>query len=161
MKKSFLIFFLLFFISSCGEVAFLLEDDGNTNPYENNVFVIFNGKQEERFERQVYLSFGNTNKGEYILTTTFSEKKENRLVKKNQVAEKIDYEIKIKYELFSKKLSCNTYENKIVTKFSFVPKSFGYNFGTDRSFEKLYNNSLKKNINKFIYDPKSKNADCV
>lgn len=161
MKKSFLIFFLLFFIGSCGEVAFLLEDDGNTNPYENNVFVIFNGKQEERFERQVYLSFGNTNKGEYILTTTFSEKKENRLVKKNQVAEKIDYEIKIKYELFSKKLSCNTYENKIVTKFSFVPKSFGYNFGTDRSFEKLYNNSLKKNINKFIYDPKSKNADCV
>ena len=151
----------MFFISSCGEVAFLLEDDGNTNPYENNVFVIFNGKQEERFERQVYLSFGNTNKGEYILTTTFSEKKENRLVKKNQVAEKIDYEIKIKYELFSKKLSCNTYENKIVTKFSFVPKSFGYNFGTDRSFEKLYNNSLKKNINKFIYDPKSKNADCV
>ena len=40
--------------------------------------------------------------------------------------------------------------SKIVTKFSFTPKSAGYNFGSDRSFDKLYNNGVDQNINNFV-----------
>ncbi len=153
MIKKYIIFFVLFFLLSCGDISFVLDEDSKTNQYKDNVFVVFTGKPEERFQREVFLFFGNNKDGDYILTTSFFEKKENRLVKKNQVAEKIDYTITINYEVFNKQLACKTYENKVITKFSFVPKSFGYNFGTGRSLDKLYKNSIRKNINNFLSAP--------
>ena len=70
---------------------------------------------------------------EFILITTFSENKENVVVKKNQVAEKVDYEIVVKYEIYYKTISCQLYTNTVRSKFSFVPKSFGHNFAADLS----------------------------
>ena len=55
---------------------------------------------EERFVRGLYSYFGNNEKYEYILKTTFLEKKENRIVKNNQVAEKIEYTLEVNYELY-------------------------------------------------------------
>ena len=94
--------------------------------------------------------FGNNKNYDYILKTTFVEKKENRVVKQNQVAEKIDYTFEVEYELFYKTKNCLVFKKEIISRFSFTPKSFGYNFGADRSFEKLYTNTTRQNIQKFI-----------
>ena len=104
--------------------------------------------------------FGNNKDGDYILNASLSESKENRLVKKNQVAEKIDYELNIDYELFYKNRNCKIHNKNVVSKFSFVPKSFGYNFGADRSLEKLYKISLRKNIKNF-YASAPTNNNCI
>ena len=72
------------------------------------------------------------------------------LVKKNQVAEKINYTLEVKYELFYKTSDCKIFNEKITSKFSFTPKSSGYNFGADISFENLYTESIIKNIESFI-----------
>ena len=115
---------------------------------------------EERFVKGLYYNFGNNEKYEYILKTTFIEKKENRIVKNNQVAEKIEYTLEVNYDLFYKTSECKIYNKTIISKFSFTPKSAGYNFGSDKSFDRLYSSSVNQNINNFI-DALQINKSCL
>ena len=141
---------LLFFVLSCSNIEFVLKDSSPINSLKNKTALLINKNSEERFVRGLYSYFGNSEKYEYILKTTFLEKKENRIVKNNQVAEKIEYTLEVNYDLFYKKSECKIYNKTIISKFSFTPKSDGYNFGSDRSFDKLYSNSIDQNINNFI-----------
>lgn len=149
IKKKFklLLFFLLL---SCSNIELVLEDDIFPKQLKDQVRIVFSENDEEIFIRELYSIFGNNNNGNFILKTSFSEKKENRIVKSNQVAEKIDYELSANYELFYKNRECKIFDKKIVSKFSFFPKSFGYNFGADRSYEKLYADTIKKNVQNFV-----------
>ena len=146
-------------LTGCGKIDLLLLDNHDQNKLRGNTSIVLKGGPVELFAEEVYSFFEDNQKGEYILITTISEKTENRLVKSNQVAEKINYEITVDYEVFYKSMSCNIFNKKIVSSFSFVPKSFGYNFGTDRSLEKLYRSSVVKNIENFaIVFPNSTNC---
>ena len=112
--------------------------------------MLIDKNSQESFVKSLYAYFGNNKKYEYILRTNFLESKENRIVKNNQVAEKIDYTLEVVYDLFYKTSECKIFNKTIVSNFSFTPKSAGYNFGSDRSFDSLYNSSVDKNINNFI-----------
>ena len=142
-----LIFIIFFFILSCGSIEFVAKEN---NGLKNKVYIVTSGNEEVRFTKELYSFFGNNKNYDYILKTTFVEQKENRVVKQNQVAEKIDYTFKVEYELFYKTKNCLVFKKEIISRFSFTPKSFGYNFGADRSFEKLYTNTSRQNIQKFI-----------
>ena len=140
----------LFFIFSCSNIEFVLEDSNQTNPLKEKTLLLVDKNSEEKFVRGLYSYFGNSEKYEYILKTTFLERKENRIVKNNQVAEKIMYTLEVDYDLFYKTSECRVFNKKIISKFSFTPKSAGYNFGSDRSFDKLYSSSVDRNINDFV-----------
>ena len=158
MIKS-LILLSVLILTGCGKIDLLLLDNHDQNKLRGNTSIVLQGDPVELFAEEVYSFFEDNQKGEYILITTISEKTENRLVKTNQVAEKINYEITVDYEVFYKSMSCNIFNKKIVSSFSFVPKSFGYNFGTDRSLEKLYRSSVVKNIENFaVVFPNSTNC---
>ena len=150
----------LFFIFSCSNIEFVLKDSGPTNPLKNKTILLIDKYSEERFVRGLYSYFGNSKKYDYILRTKFLEIKENRIVKNNQVAEKIEYTLEVNYTLFYKTKECKIYNKTIISKFSFTPKSAGYNFGSDRSFDKLYNSSVDQNINSFI-DSLNINKSCL
>ena len=150
MIIKYIAFTLLFFIFSCSNIEFVLKDNNLKNPLKNKTALLIDKGSEERFIRGLYSNFGNNEKYEYILKTTFIEKSENRIVKNNQVAEKIEYTLEVKYDLFYKTSECKIYDKTIISKFSFTPKSAGYNFGSDRSFDRLYNSSVDQNINNFI-----------
>ena len=141
---------LLFFIFSCSNIEFMIKDSSITNPLKNKTLLLIDKNSDQRFVKSLYSYFGNNEKYEYILKTAFFEKKENRIVKNNQVAEKIEYTLEVDYNLFYKTNECNVYNKTIVSKFTFTPKSAGYNFGSDRSFDKLYSSSVDQNINKFL-----------
>ena len=146
-------------LTSCGKIDLLLLDKNDQNKLRGNTSIVLKGDPVGLFAEEVYSFFEDNQTGEYILITTISEKTENRLEKTNQEAEKINYEITVNYEVFYKSMSCNIFNKKIVSTFSFVPKSFGYNFGTDRSLEKLYRSSVVKNIENFaIVFPNSTNC---
>ena len=140
----------LFFIFSCSDIEFVLKDSNQTNPLKDNTTLLIDKNSEGRFVRGLYSYFGNNEKYDYILKTKFLEKKENRIVKNNQVAEKIEYTLEVNYDLFYKTSECKVYNKTIISKFSFTPKSAGYNFGSDKSFDKLYSSSIDQNINNFI-----------
>ena len=160
MIIKYITFTLLFFIFSCSNIEFVLKDSSLKNPLKNKTALLIDKSSEERFTRSLYSNFGNNRKYEYILKTTFLEKKENRIVKNNQVAEKIEYTLEINYNLFYKSRECKIYNKTIISKFSFTPKSAGYNFGSDKSFDKLYDSSVDQNINNFI-DALQINKSCI
>ena len=159
IKKNLTLFFL-FSLIACSNFEFVLKDSDLENKFKNKVSIFFDGYKNKIFTEELYFFLGDNKDGEFILVTKFSEKKENRIIKKNQVAEKIDYKLIINYELYYESRNCKIYEKKIVSKFAFVPKSFGYNFGTERSLEKLYKSSIKRNIKKFI-DSSPNNTICI
>ena len=150
MIKKYIAYSLLFFIFSCSNIELVLKDSNLPNPLKDRTILLMDKNSEQRFVRGLYSYFGNNKKYEYILKTTFLERKENRVVKKNQVAQKIEYTLEVSYDLFYKTIECKVFDKKITSKFSFTPKSAGYNFGSDRSFEKLYSSSVDQNINNFI-----------
>ena len=140
----------LFFIFSCSNIDFVLKKSNQMNLLKEKTVLLIDKNSEERFVRGLYSYFGNSEKYEYILKTSFLERKENRIVKNNQVAEKIEYTLEVDYNLFYKTSECKVFNKKVVSKFSFTPKSAGYNFGSDRSFDRLYSGSVDQNINSFI-----------
>ena len=151
MIKKYIICVSLFFVVSCSNIEFVLKDyQQNGNQLKNKTILIIDKNTEERFVNRLYSYFGNNQKYEYILKTNFLERKENRIVKNNQVAEKIEYTLKVDYSLFYKTNECEIFKKTVITKFSFTPKSAGYNFGSDKSFDKLYEGSVDQNINNFI-----------
>ena len=150
MIKKYIICSLLFFVFSCSSLEFVLKNNSQTNPLKDKTLLLISKNSEEKFVRGLYSYFGNNEIYEYILQTKLSESKENRIVKKNQVAEKIEYTLVVDYDLFYKTSECKIFSKTIISKFSFTPKSAGYNFGSDRSFDKLYRGSVDQNINSFI-----------
>ena len=160
MIKKYLTCFFLLFVFSCTNIEFVLKDNIQTNPLKDKTLLLVDKNLEEGFVKGLYSNFGNNAKYEYILKTTFIEKKENRIVKNNQVAEKIEYTLEVNYDLFYKTSECKIYNKTIISKFFFTPKSAGYNFGSDRSFDKLYNSSVDQNINNFI-DALQINKSCL
>ena len=160
MIKKYIAYGLLFFIFSCNSFEFVLKDNIQINPLKDKTTLLMDKNSEERFVRGLYSYFGNNEKYEYILKTNFLERKENRIVKNNQVAERIEYTLRVDYNLFYKTSECNIFNRTIISKFSFTPKSAGYNFGSSRSFDKLYNSSVDKNINNFI-DALKINESCL
>ena len=151
---------LLLFVFSCSNIEFVLKDSSPTNPLKNKTSLLIDKNSEERFVRSLYSYFGNNEKYEYILKTTFLERKENRIVKNNQVAEKIEYTLEVEYNLFYKTSECKIFNKTVTSKFSITPKSSGYNFGSDRSFDKLYRSSVDQNISSFI-DALQINKSCL
>ena len=151
---------LLFFVFSCSNIEFVLRDNVLTNPLKDKTMLLIDKNSEDRFVRRLYSRFGNNETYEYILKTKFSENKENRIVKTNQVAEKIEYTIEIDYDVFYKTSECKIFNKTVTSKFSITPKSSGYNFGSDRSFDKLYKSSVDQNISSFI-DALQINKSCL
>ena len=160
MIKKYIVCCLLFVVFSCSNIEFVLKDNTQTNPLKNKTVLLIDKNTEEKFTRGLYSFFGNNENYEYILKTKFLEKKENRVIKNNQVAEKIEYTLEVVYELFYKTSDCKIFNKKIISQFSFTPKSAGYNFGSDKSFNKLYRGSIDQNINNFI-DALQINEGCL
>ena len=117
MIKRYIAFSLLFFVFSCGNIEFVLKENNQVNPLKNITSLLIDKNSDDRFVSGLYSYFGNNEKFEYILKTTFVEKKENRIVKNNQVAEKIEYTLEVNYDLFYKTRECKIYNKKIISKF--------------------------------------------
>ena len=84
------------------------------------------------------------------LKINIDEKKTKRSVETNQATSNLRYELRFYYTLTSIKKDCITYEKEIVSYFSIIPKSSGYNYGTDTSLEKKYELAIGNNLNQFV-----------
>ena len=59
-------------------------------------------------------------------------------------------QIKIKSLVSLNKKNCVTFNKELVSYFSIIPKSSGYNYGTDSSLEKKYQLAITENLNRFV-----------
>ena len=78
------------------------------------------------------------------------EKKIKRSVETNQATSNLRYELRFSYNLFSTPKNCLIYKKEILSYFSIIPKSDGYNYGTDTSIENKYELAIAENLSQFI-----------
>ena len=94
--------------------------------------------------------FGDNKYNEFNMFINIKERKTKTSVEKNQATSSLMYELRFQYSIFSNTKECKTYEKEILSNFSIIPKSGGYNYGTDTSLEKKYELAIKENLNQFI-----------
>ena len=150
MNKLFIVF-LFYFVISCGGVEFIYKNDKNfINPLYQKTKVITSGADLSLINSYLPMFFGESNQHAYILKININEKKTKRSVETNQTTSNLRYELRFNYTLTSIKKDCITYEKEIVSYFSIIPKSSGYNYGTDTSLEKKYELAIGDNLNQFV-----------
>tara|TARA_B100000989_G_scaffold254407_1_gene203112 strand:- start:1997 stop:2485 length:489 start_codon:yes stop_codon:yes gene_type:complete len=150
MKKLIHLLFIVF-ISSCGEIKFVYEDNKNLiNPLFEKTEVNASGLDVAYISSYIPMIFGENIENDYILSINIEEKKTKRSVETNQATSNLRYELRFYYSLTSNIKNCVTYEKEIVSYFSIIPKSEGYNYGSDSSLEKKYELAISDNLNQFV-----------
>ena len=151
--KHFRIIFLLslFFIASCSAIEFTYTDKKNlTNPIYNKTVVSLSGKEIPFVQRYISTYIGNGSDEIYNLGININEEKIKRSIQSNQAVSKLDYNLEFFYSLRDLSKNCIVYEKSIFTNFAYVPKSDGYNFGSDESLDQMYKLASKENIEEFV-----------
>ena len=150
MKK--LIFIFLFcFVVSCGGIEFVYKNDKNLiNPLYQKTKVTTSGTNLTFMNSYLPMFFGGNDDHIYNLQINIDEKKTKRSVETNQATSNLRYELRFYYTLTSIEKECIIYEKEIVSYFSIIPRSSGYNYGTDASLVKKYELVVEDNLNQFV-----------
>ena len=151
MKKLLLLIFITIVNTSCNDVEFVFKNQENLlNPLYEKTVVSTSGKDLSYMNSYLPMFFGKEKENNFRLEIEIEEEKTKRSVKKNQAVSNIRYELRFLYLLFSNEKNCTIYQKKIVSHFSVLPKSSGYNYGSDASLERKYELAINENLNKFL-----------
>ena len=135
MKKLFFVSIFIF-ILSCGDIDFVYKEDKNLiNPLYEKTEVSTSGLDLIFMNSYLPMFFGNKKEDVFSLSIKIEQKKIKRSVETNQATSKLRYELKFIYTLILNKKNCVTFDKELVSYFSIIPKSSGYNYGTDSSLE--------------------------
>ena len=150
MRKLLIISFIVF-VTACNDIEFIYKDKENlVNPLYEKTKVDVTGVDLSFINSYLSMFFGNTYDEDFILSINIGEKKLKRSVETNQSTTTLRYELRFFYSILSKELNCIVFEKEILSYFSIVPKSSGYNYGTDASLEKKYELAVTDNLNQFV-----------
>ena len=139
---------------------FTYKNNGNlTNPMYQKTNVTTSGVNLVYINSYIPTVFGENKDNNYNLIIEIEEKKTKSSVEKNQATSNLRYELRFKYTLVLIEQNCVTYEKEIVSYFSIIPKSEGYNYGTDASLEKKYELVIVDNLSQFISFVSAKNIN--
>ncbi len=150
MKKP--IYLLIFlFVLSCSQVEFVYKDSKNLiNPLYEKTQVNTSGLDLNYIGSYLPMFFGENKGNAFSLSINIEEKKTKRSVETNQATSNLRYQLRFSYSLISNTKDCVTYRKEILSFFSIIPKSDGYNYGTDASLEKRYELAIVDNLNRFV-----------
>ena len=149
--KKIISFVLFFFIASCNNLDFVYNENTNLiNPLYNKTNIILSGVDLVFMKSYVPMFFGNNQNNKYNLLINIKEKKTKKSIETNQAASNLRYELRFFYTLILNNSNCKVYEKEILSYFSIIPKSAGYNYGTDASIEKKYELVITDNLNQFV-----------
>ena len=150
MKKLFFVTIFTFIIS-CGDVDFVYKEDKNLiNPLYEKTDVSISGFNINFINSYLPMFFGNNKDNRFNLSIKIEQNKTKRSVETNQATSKLRYELKFIYSLVSNEKNCVTFNKELISYFSIIPKSSGYNYGTDSSLEKKYQLAITENLNRFV-----------
>ena len=148
--RTYLISILLFLVS-CSNIEFVYKNNLNlNNPIYKKTSFALSGLEIQSFYAQNLRYFGEYEEELYKLIIDIDEEKKKRSVKSNQAVSKLDYKLIFKYQLLNNKKNCIVYRKQLISRFTFEPRSAGYNFGSDQSLIDLYNKASGNNLQLFI-----------
>ena len=139
------------FIISCGDIDFVYKENKNLiNPLYGKTEVSTSGLDISFMNSYLPMFFGNKKDGPFSLSIKIEENKIKSSVETNQATSKLRYELKFIYTIVLKEKNCEAFNTELVSHFSIIPKSSGYNYGTDSSLEKKYQLAITENLNRFV-----------
>ena len=150
MKFVFIKIVILFTLISCTNINFLLDEGAEADFLKHKTSVYISGWNNPTIKEMFFFKFGETSNKRFVLTAKVDEKQTKRSVDVNQVAKKIDYKITVDYALSDIKKKCTDVLNIQTSRFSFTPKSSGFNFASDVLFDDLLKGAILENLNNFI-----------
>ena len=150
MKNFVLLILLSCFLLTCSNIEFSYNKNELNNQLYNKTNIQITGDEIPFLNTIVLSKFGSSQNGPLDLEINISEKKTKIAIKTNQVSTRIDYEIAINYALRSQSKKCTILTKKQYSRFSFIPKSEGYNFGSDRFLDDLYMRNIENNIDQYL-----------
>ena len=149
--KKLLSIFITIFITSCAGIDFVYKDNKNVvNPLYQKTKVSTSGIDINFINSYIPMFFGINKQDLFNLSINIKENKTKRSVETNQTASNLRYEIRFFYTLKLNAKDCVTYKKELSSYFNIIPKSSGYNYGTDASLEKKYELAITDNLNRFI-----------
>ena len=150
MKNFVLLILLSCFLLTCSNIEFSYNKDELNNQLYNKTNIKITGDEIPFLNSIVLSKLGISQNGTLDLEIDISEKKTKIAIKTNQVTTRIDYEIAINYILRNKSKKCTKLTKKQYSRFSFIPKSEGYNFGSDKFLDSLYMRNIESNIDQYL-----------
>ena len=140
-----------YFLISCHNIDFVYKNKKNVvNPLYQKTEVNTSGVDLNFTNSYLPMFFGENNENIYNLLIDIKEEKTKRSVETNQATSNLRFELRFNYILISNKKDCITFEKEMVSYFSIIPKSAGYNYGTDASLEKKYELAITENLDQFV-----------
>ena len=154
-----IIFILFYFLASCGSVDFVYKDNKKlVNPLFQKTEVNTSGINFNFINSYLPMFLVIIMKM-YSNSINITERKTNVSVETNQATSNLKYELSFFYTLIFKKDNCIIYEKEIASNFSIIPKSSGYNYGTDASLEKKYELAIRESLKQFVSSLSEINID--
>ena len=142
---------MFFLFLSCSQVEFVYKDSKNLiNPLYEKTKISTSGLDLNYINSYLPMFFGENKENKFSLSINIEESKTKRSVETNQATTNLRYQLKFSYVLTSVSKDCLTYKKEILSFFSIIPKSDGYNYGTDASLEKRYELAITDNLNQFV-----------
>jgi len=150
MKNFVLLILLSYLLLACSNIEFSYNKNELNNQLYNKTNIKITGDEIPFLNNIVLSKFGSSKNGPLDLEINISEKKTKIAIKTNQVSTRIDYEIAINYTLRRQSKKCTILTKKQYSRFSFIPKSEGYNFGSDKFLDDLYMRNIENNIDQYL-----------
>lgn len=151
MKKIVCTIFILFLVSSCSKIDFVYKNSGEApNPIYNKTAFLLTGVEIPSSYEYFSRYLGKADIPEYIVEINIEEEQTKRSVQTNQAISNLDYELFFNYKLTNISDSCVLYNTSFSSRFTYMPKSSGYNFGSDQSLQKLYGLAIQNSLERFI-----------
>ena len=142
---------ILIFITACNDIEFVYKENKNLiNPLYEKTDLSTSGLDVSFMKSYLPMFFGNNKEDAFKLSINIEEQKIKRSVETNQAASKLRYELKFYYTLILKEENCITLKKELVSYFTIMPRSSGYNYGSDASLEKKYELAIIDNLNQFL-----------
>ena len=149
--KKILLSFLFFLISGCSNIDFVYKENKNlTNPLYEKTNVSITGHEISFMNSYGPMFFGNNIEDVFSLSINIEQSKTKSSVETNQATSKLRYKLKFIYTLKLIQEECAIFKKEVLSYFTVIPKSSGYNFGTDTSLEKKYELAIIDNLNRFV-----------
>ncbi len=143
---------VIFILTSCSKVEFVLKNNENSNPFFNKVSYKISGNNYEYVSKALIKNFGLTKKESekiFLLSVSISEDVIKTSIDTNQVSSSVQYNIALSYDLAKSDENCDKINKTYNSKFTHYPKSEGYNFGSDHALQEAYQNSINQNVLNF------------
>ncbi len=148
--KNYIFIVIITYLYSCSNISFVYENtDKQNNKLYNKISYNVAGTDIPSVHRLVGNYYGQSKKPVYNLSIIVSQSKKKRSVQTNQAIAKLDYELKFNYELSHINKKCLVFNKNIYSRFTYVPKSSGYNFGSDQSLVRMYELAVKEGLDRF------------